>query len=381
MPLTAFGQWVNSTRETLLTDPKYIVNEVSAQSYTLARLIDQGNAFRNVRAGKSIVERVKVLDQGTYTAYSPGQPRSPTRINPIRNIEYKWTFGESSVLYTDAEVELNEGGSEYEQFKSFRTGFRQDGITDHINGVEAALWAAPATATMVAPSGATAQVPMSIPCFVTEDEVRFRPPSTPWADSAAPSVAGIDPTTVTAWRNALVRYDSTQKADPYTGIIAGLDSLMVQLNFQSLGKAGDAFQFTNLGDLTIFTNRDGLNNVQALYRNAQDEYVTKKDAAYFGVMHNGVPVVYVSALDTAALEPNASTSASTYTGAYTTGKPRFFVINRKFLAPIWHPKNFMNEKEAIPGGITGRDTEAIFYVSWWLIACNSRRRQGLLAPL
>jgi hypothetical protein len=91
-----------------------------------------------------------------------------------------------------------------------------------------------------------------------------------------------------------------------------------------------------------------------------------------------MPIDYVAQLDEALLNQSP---AGTYTGAaYTSGKPRFFFINMKYLHPVFHGKHFFEETDPINGGARQRDAFTMYVVSWYNWVCTSRRRQGIIVP-
>jgi len=404
MSLSMFGQWLAQTREAIMTSPDKIVNDVTKNSYLLDRAIDKQNPFKNIRGGQRIVDKVKLVDSGTMAAYLPGQPRSVGRVNTTRTVSYEWAFTESHVTYSDAEIILNQSGDRYTYFKDLRKSFRQDGVTDHVNGLDSMLGAQANYTSMVNTGGTTARVPHSISAFITEDVVARVAPG--WG-SGNP-IGGLDPLAsgnsgftatvtnssscfgvkATGWMNQVSKYDHTASTNANSGIIAAFDDMSTKVMFTQPRKLdASVAQASKLSDFVILTNTDGINRYRQLLRAANQRYVNDNnlDPAYNMPQFTGMDIQVVDVFDTTALTPTGGDGSTAYTGyssnVWASGKPRYLFWNTQYLFPVFHPERFMYESDPVSGGITASDVEAIFYRSWLAFCCNSRRRQGIVAPI
>jgi hypothetical protein len=394
--LSLFGQFINATRDTKLTDASFLINEAQSQSYVLSHFLRKSSPFRNIRGGTRITERVKVTDQGNFAEYNPGDQRVLTRINTMRSLNFEWAFNESNISYTEQEIMLNAGDGDVDMYKNLKKSFRQDALSDHVNGLESRMFAAPNFALQETVSASDRRKAYSIPCFITENglaPVTVVPATS--TTTAFTTLAGQDPANAdnTWFRNQVSSYDSTSWATisaANTGILAAMDDMDVKLNFKPVPQnANGTFQEDSGDKIVIFTNRIGLNYIRQLYRTGQDTYTSGRggnggtDAAYSRVQYNGREIEYVTALDTEPLggTNNSANAGGTFTStgvAYVN--PRYFWVNTKHLFPVFHKQRFMYEREAMDGGVMAPDTEVIFYNTWWQFVCNSRRRNGIVRP-
>lgn len=373
--VSVFGNWLALNRDAALTDGDRIVNDAVENTYLLGEMMRGRDTMEVVRGGRYISERVKLDDQGNFRTYSPGDTRTPQRKPTVRTIFFDWRFMENDIPYTDAELTLGEG-DEFTRFQSFQQSLRQEIKTDHFNGMEALLTSRP-DATLMEGIGNRPGQMNSLFSFIWEDDADgngdFHPPG-------YTNVGGLNPATETAWRNVVERYDSTQTDHPNLGIFAAFDAICLQLEFIPPPRAGEHFENDDLSKMKILSNLDGVNLYQQLLREGNDSFrAGPQDPSYAYPQFKGMPIHWISNLDTQLLEVDSSNA---YTGnAWPTGRPRYVFVNCKYLFPVFHPANFMRVTDPINGGIRQRDTDALFMVSWANLVCKSRARQGIIAPL
>lgn len=376
--VSAFNNYLINTREARLTGPRELLNELTKQTYfypEMARGRDGGVA---VQSGREISDTVKITPFSNSRTYTPGDNRTSTRGPTDQRIFVPWRFHETERPYTEAEIDLNEG-DEFTQFKNLEYSLMMDLHTDHINYLESLLWRVPDANNMESRT-VKPGLAYSIPAFITETGL-----GSPTSAGAWTTVAGINPTNEANWRNKVVTYDSANPDDPFNGLFAAFDKMMPQLNFEVAGGYEKYMKSDDLRALKIATNLDGLNLFQSLLRSGNDSTrAGPQDPSYGMPQFKGVPLRYVSELDTAQLDETGGvigTSVGTYTGqAYPTGKPRFFFINCKWLKVVFHPKHMMRETDPISGGVQQRDTMSVFVESWCNVFPKSRRRHGLVRP-
>lgn len=375
--VSAFSNFLNLTRDNRLKTPEKIINDVARNAYAMGQMLMGKGTGEIVRGGKHISARIRLTSAGNFGAYTPGQQRNPSRGTSIQTISIPWRFYENNYPFTDAEVELN-AGDDFASYCSFRDSTKMDLETDHYEGLEDALWTLPHVANMETGStstgtAATPGAAYSIPTLITEDGL------VPKGTGTFTTVHGLSPSTFSNWRNQVSTY-GTDPAHPTTGIFAAFDQMLAKLDFQPPPGSGKYEKGTNTGsDILCFTNTDGQNIFSGLLRSSNDQTrAGPQDPSYGMPQFKGIPIQRISALDTALLEQNPIGTLTT--AVYPAGRPRFFFINKKYLFPVFHGKHFMEETAPISGGVLQRDTMTMFKVSWFNLACLSRKRQGIITP-
>ncbi|KKM66522.1 hypothetical protein LCGC14_1480390, partial [marine sediment metagenome] len=87
------------------------------------------------------------------------------------------------------------------------------------------------------------------------------------------------------------------------------------------------------------------------------------------VTYAGLPIEYISTLDTALINSGA---------VITADEPWFFYLNLNYLYPIFHGTKYMSEEEPMRG-----QRQPFSYVvwsqTWYNLFMRSRQRQGLVS--
>lgn len=373
--VSAFSNFLTLTRDNKLRKADTILNDVARNSYSMGQLLVGKGVGEVVRGGKFITERIRLTSAGNFGPYTPGQTRNPSRGSTIQTLNMPWRFYENNHPFTDAEVELN-AGDDFASYSSFKTSVKQELELDHYEGLEDTLWALPNAADMETGStGTGTAVPgaaYSIPALITEDG------SVPIGTGTFTTIHGLSPTTYTNWKNHVSTY-GTDLADNATGLFAAFDQMLSKLDFQP-PPGSKFFEKSSAGqDVVCFTNTDGQNTFSRLLRGMNDQSrAGPQDPSYGMPQFKGIPIQRISALDTALLEQNPIGTLTT--AVYPAGRPRFFFVNKKYLFPVFHGKHFMEETPPINGGVTQRDTDTLFKVSWFNTICRSRKRHGIIRP-
>lgn len=373
---TAVSAWENywrNTREARASGPDEILNELTKRKYLIGRLSrNEGNLA--VSGGGELRDTIKLSAYSNARTYKPGETRNPTRGNTDKTILSPWRFHEADRLVTEAEMATNKG-DKFAMFKNLEKSVQVDLWTDLCNFMETQLWQRPDAANMeslvISPG-----LMYSIPVFITESG--RRPPS--WTTT----IQQVDPTTETNWQNEVATYDSAALDDPTNGLFAAFDRAFAKIDYTAPEGFEQYMENDDLNGMVIATNLDGLGIFQALCRSANN--ITRagpNDPSYHGPNWHGVPIRYISALDTALLDETGAvvgTSEGTYSGtAYPAGKPRFFLINTKYAKLWYHPDHLWNEVDK-DGGMQARDVIAHFLECWANLFFRSRRRHAIITP-
>ena len=399
--LTNFADFVNSTGPSYLRSPSQFLNEAVSQTYILPRFL-RGKDFDKVLQGGSKIKDVVMFDDAsTYQRYNPNQPFTWTQPQITTEQQIFWRFSLDHMSWTDHEVELNmdEGltrAAVRVQYKRRKKQIEQRMWTSMLNGMELDLIKSPHTAAteaqMEQENGIEAY---SLGAFITEDKTNFHPVG--WT-----TIMGIDPASETRWRNAVSLYDF---ANPTVvgGIDAGsliqaFDDLWLKVMFMPPdGFHPEHFEVASLQAFAqgIFCSRAGHNLYKTSLREENDRLVTLQDAAYNSTKYSGVDMVYWAALDagkadgssaiyehdgarTAAYDEDGDNSSG---GSVTDHRPgrRFWFVNGNYLTPVFHRRRYFYKKT--PYTLENQPFTWVAPVDCWNnLFCNSRQRQGIIAP-
>lgn len=387
--VSGFLNYLVNTRESRVFSATKIINALAKQAYLMGEMIrgGSGDMAKAKSAGREFRETVKLVPFSNSRTFLPGDQRTPTRGTEDTPIIAPWRFHETNRPINDYEIDTNEG-DQYVVFKDLKTSITQGLYTDHINFLEAQLWAVPDGANMENRNPSPTNKMYSIPSLITESG-RQAPTAVWGAAGAAVTIQAASPFTLTNWRNQVSAFDSANVDDPQTGLFSAMDELMAKLQFTPPPGYEKYMENDDLRALKIVTNLDGLNMFQALLRDSNNSTrAGPQDPSYGMPQFKGIPVKWIPAIDEALLDetgavssPLASVAEGTYTNqAYPAGKPRFYFINCAYLKAIFHPNHMMRETDPITGGAVQRDVNTVFLESVMNPMCFDRRRQGLIRP-
>lgn len=379
---TNFPAFFNATRASKLTGVDYILNQAQKNSYPMMMLIRGQNPFSMVQGGSSITELYKSSDTGTFGAFNPGERASINIVDTSKTLTFYWRFYRSHVAWTDEEFLLNTKGGQFAQVKRFRDLKEADRVSEHLRGFDNLLFARPNGDTMEAASAGSGGACFSLPCFITENSNRYLPPSSVWSQS---TVGGGNPSTDSNWRPRRNTYVHTTPDDPNVGIFAAWDSILLDMQYEAVPEASAATQAATSSDLVCFTNKDGVIRLTQSARAAQDKWVKPNDAGSFGQpTFDGIPIVRAPQLDTELLEVDGYGSSADYTGAaYTSGKPRYYIVNKKNAHPVFADEGaggVLNAEPAARDPVNYPDLTVVWTKTFLNLAFNSRNRHGIICP-
>lgn len=348
---TAF--WLLS-REKRMSGADKMINDGTLQNYTGSDMMLAAGKARTFNGGKSITDFVNLSAKGNFGSYGSGDRRNPTPQNNSYQVTYQHRFYENSTTITEAEELLNDDADEFDVWKRIGAAKDQELETPHWNGLEATLWATPDPLMETAPAKKDAPA-YSVPAFITTDGLI---PSQ--FTGSATTIGGVNPSTVTAWRNVVKTYDGTDAGNVQEGLFSAFMKAMLAAQFkvpQGGGKVFTPDQFM----IMIFTDLLGVVKYSNLLRASRDQFAKEQDAALMAPEFYGKLIRYVAALD----------------GKFTVGQEMYYLVNPQFLFPVYHPKMFKRPRVA-EGGIEQPDAKAMYLRSWFNNTCWSRRRQALV---
>jgi len=366
--LVTFSDFLFATNEKVITPSGEILNDAVKNTYILKTALRGLGDDEILQGGSKLTDRIMLEDNGSFQFYEPNQEFNPTSVQVLTKISVNWRFAKSDYSFADEEILLNEGGDEV-VFKKLKKSYEQSSYTSMFNGMEDACWAFPSASSMEADAG---KVAYSIPAFIDElgASSNYRWPG-------FTTIMTVDPTAESRWRNQISRYNSLTPYDQDDGIIGAFDDQWLRVMFESPETASEYFENDRLNKMKILTNRNGVTMYKKALRALNDRTVAPQDPAYNEPVYSGVPVRYISTLDTALLD---QTVASTTPAVWADGSPRYYFVNFNYLHPIYHTKRYMKTIGPIPGGPKQPFSHVVYkntYYNWFL---RSRQRQGIVTP-
>lgn len=364
--LTTFADFVIATDQKVITPTDDILNEAVKNTYILKSAQRGRGDDELMQGGSSLVDMIQLSDNGSFQFYEPYQELNPTAVDTLTKVSINWRFAEAHYVWSEEEIQLNEGDQEA-TYKKLLKSKKQACHTSMFNGMEDACWAFPSATSMEAASG---KVAYSIPAFIDEIGTDYHWPG-------FTTIMGVDPELEDRWRNQISRYNSADPFDAENGIIPAFDDQWLKVKFESPEQASDYFANDTLNKMKIVSNRDGVKKYKQALRMLNDRTVSAQDPAYNSPVYSGVPVQYVSTLDTALLDQEA---ASTTPAAWAAGAPRYMFLNFSFMYPIYHTNRYMvstdpmNDVKQPWSYVVYKNT----YYNWF---CRSRQRQGIVTPV
>jgi hypothetical protein len=416
-PIQTFNDFMNATGPTYITSADAVINEAVKNTYAFSRLLKEKTSEATVQGGNEIRDVIMFDDSSTYDHYLPNDTFNWRNAQTLDTIRVPWRFSIDHMAWTDHEVELNGGegaGRDYvkSQYKRLKRTKEQRMWTSLINGFENDLWATTfGNYSNMESSGG--RLPYSLPAFITEVPdagntlgLRGGKPIG-WTN-----VMNIDVSTEDRWTNQISYYDpglaynaakveATGVQNVGTGandysttifnLIAAFDDMFLKCDFQPPSTKQEYFEKPVLNRQMILCSRLGLNQYKSALRSSNDTLVSYQDAAYNNPAYSGIELMYCSNLDTAAIFPggtqrttygqniDASTTGATESAAVDQGA-RYFWVNGNYLTPIYHARRYFEKHDVLR-----HPNQPFTYVQvvdcWWNLFCNSRQRQGIVAPL
>lgn len=358
-PLSQFADFVTATYQYNLKaqNDSGILAEAVNQTYLTGALLKGKKASQVIKSGKDI-RSYSQFSTGSQTGfYLPGDTFNTSIEDLDTTITQYFRYLHDAFAYTKQEIEQNMPGTDdfntqqriFDLIKNKRQGCR----VSTYNTIESAWWTTPAIATM--DTAATANRPYSIRCYITEDGL---------APSGFTTVAGVNPSTQSKWRNQVSNYTA---GSIDTTLKPAFADMWRKVGFMSPPMMQQYISDTNFSRFLILTDINGAKKYQQLTEEANDRLVGdgKDLGVYAGDLpYNGIPVKYIKEMDGLG---------------YATTQPRFFWINTDYLFPVWHSSAYFAEEE--PMRAVNQPYVWVVHVdTWYQLICTSRQRLGIVCP-
>ncbi len=384
MSLAVFTDFMASTGPLYLTSARDVVNDAVKTNYnTLSQMLRDQSDSAVLQGGKTIDDIIYLSAVRRSRTYKPNQPQSYTMPQTETNWSIPWRFVITDMTWTDEEVTLQAGGkdtnAQFDVYKNLKHQKERDMWTDALNHIDDLLWAVPDTTQMETQS--TGQEPYSIPAFVNEHANGLFPSYT--TGGAWTTVQGINPTSAgkTTWKPQAFTYTNLT-AGSVLNLINGFVRAFLKTDFRPPPIKKEFFEGAPVAPRRwIATSMTGKANLIALMQASNDRWESTSDPAtgFMETKFAGIPVVYVAALETAALYANAgATALVAETAADITG-PRYYGLNSEYLRPVFHTDRYFHNLGVLRD--PAQPTTFIMPVNTYFnLACRSRQRHFILSP-
>ena len=385
--LANFNDFMAATGPRYLSSAEDVINEAVKNTYVLSRFLKGRGTDKVIQGGKTINDVVLMDESSTYNHYQPNDTFSWQNPQVVDTLEIDWKFSVDHMSWTDQEIELNvgEGLSRDAQkvvYKKLKRIKEMRLWTSMLNGMEDDLWKAPNEAGMETNTG---KLPYSIPTFIQERDGAL-PDGFSGTDLQGLGVVA----TGSNYYNQVSTYDANDPDGIIGGgtgssdsLIAAFDEMFLKCQFIPPATKQEYFENDNLSRQMIFASRAGVNQYKRALRASNDSLISAQDPAYNNPQYSGIDVIYIGALDTAAIYPNTSGAAATFHAedsatAEFTGS-RYFWINANYMTPIYHARRYFEKHD--PMRHPNQPFTSVQPVDcWWNLFCNSRKRQGIVRP-
>ena len=373
--LANFNDFMKVTGPRYLSSAEEVINEAVKNTYILGRFLKGKGMDVSIQGGKTINDSIMFDESSTYDHYKPNATFSWSNPQVITDLEINWRFSVDHMSWTDQEVELNvsEGLSRDAQKVAYKRLKRIKEMrlwTSFLNGMEGDLWTAPDGSEM---ETATGSRPYSIPAFISENTTQYH------SFGAGFNLMGVDGATESKWRNQVSTYDYDDPDDSdgdQDGLLDKFDEMFLKVKFTPPATKQEYFEKDTLNRQFICCSRGGLNLYKRMLRDANDTLVNKQDPAYNMPQYSGIDLVYVATLDDAAI--NGTDGDATESGASNDGY-RYWWLNGNYMTPVYHARRYMEKHD--PMRHPNQPFTTVQPVDcWWNTFCNSRQRQGIIAP-
>jgi len=377
--LANFNDFMKVTGPRYLSSAEEVINEAVKNTYILGRFLKGKGMDTSVQSGKTINDSIFFDESSTYDHYQPNATFSWSNPQVINDLEINWRFSVDHMSWTDQEIELNISGglsrdAQKTAYKRLKRIKEMRLWTSFLNGMEADLWAGAYTNSSAMESS-TGTLPYSIGSFISENTSVYHSFNT--GDET--TVMGLTPSSESKWRNQLSTYDYDDPDDSdgdQDGLLDKFDEMFLKVQFIPPSTKQEYFEKDNLNRQFICCSRSGLNLYKRMLRDSNDTLVSKQDPAYNMPQYSGIDLVYVATLDYAAI--NGTTANATESAATPDGY-RYWWLNGNYITPVYHARRYMEKHE--PMRHPNQPFTTVQPVDcWWNLFCNSRQRQGIIAP-
>ncbi len=392
IPIAEFLDWQINTGPIQLSGEFDIVNDVSARSFMLGKLLRGKPMSQVLQGGNKIQFTIFLSLASTFQEFERGEDVNWS--NPQKDVQAELDFKFTLDHMTWDEWEyLGQtsslvGGQLKTKYKDMAYSKQQRLWTSKTQGLEDIIWFPPNGSATFAAMESGGKKMYSIPAFVHENQGTGGKFDSNWTTLEGITQADHP----TNWDNARSTYDATDPIDADgddDGLFNAFDDIALKTNFRPPGIKDNYFEDeAEVGVQTLIAcSRLGSNLIRSMNRKSNDSLIQPQDGSYPFPRWNGAAIFDVAALDGAKLYDAVTTgnfvAENVTTGGDTvkTGKPgaRFYFLNTEYLHMIFHSAKYFQMLPVVtPTNKVG--VHVIPVETWGNFGCSSRRHQGLVSP-
>lgn len=401
-PLEEFTTLMQSTGPAWMRGPEALINDAVRSTYTGNRICAAGSMMEMCQGGDQIEDIIFLGETSDYARYNPNE--AFTYDMPQTGVKWTapWAFAKASVSWTKQDIGLNveSMGKKYraQVYKRVMHQKHQNLWTGVCNGIEDEFWARPDSVEMESSTPTGARKPYSIPAFVNEFTNGLVPSQVDVTGTAWTTVQQINPTASgnSKWKPYSVGggAGAANQSEGYTynattavgaaGLFAPFTKAFWNLRFDRLPKSPEYSDKTS-SPCVIWCSLQGMVNYENALRLNQDTFrgigkTSGQDPAYDAPTFRGIPLEYISALDSALLYANDTTAVdeADTTGTAVSG-PRYYFINSEYLKFVTHTENYCKMTE--PFMPSAQPFTRVQVMDLWNNnIVRSRARHGIVGP-
>ena len=367
---TAVAALINLRRE-FVNRPDQILDATQAQSFLLANLMGSGFQ-KTIPYGDTITDQLWLDNASNFGTYVPGSERTTSDPPAPTRAAIAPCYYENSRKWTDDDMRIAgamSGDQKLSAFKRYRDWLLGGMRGDHIKGVEALLTATPNV--NMEQTGVQGAPMVSVPTVISEEASG--------AITGFTTLYGITIANKTAWRPQRSTYDSSNATSIDVGLPNSFHRMFLSTDWKPV-PGGDSANFADSSKNKKFiaTNADG-HATFAKVLGSMNQFTRQgpQDFNYQGPNYFGIPIVYVTAYDTALLDSQASTA---YSQAWPTGKPRYQWIDTEYLYLLTAPDGYMQVSPAEKFGGARPDAQVVYQRTKGNLFTHARNRLGVIVP-
>lgn len=354
--LSAFTDLTNSTSSAVLSEKKKRINEAMRKNYSFWSWLAGKSGKQFLQGGPTITDQILLSVTSQSSTHKPLQEVTYNSVQSGDTWTGRWCFWRTPSLAGEDELEMNvgehlDGMGRFLAIKDVFFNKMQVQMTDAFNYGASLYWARPDVARM---EGSSADLPYSVPTLVNENTNGLPTTGVDAQGGTWTVIQGINPSTTgkTAWANSKYAYKNLVAGDR-DNLLYAFKNAQIQLAWTPPVGSGkeDYFDATKIPEYMVFTSAQGILNADRMWRetgywvNMQDADLTPR----FGPWQ----FVYESQLDTATVFPTGSGGAASTEldmAGTTNAGPRYFILNRNLLKPVFKNGYFMKHETFTPDG-------------------------------
>lgn len=357
--LNTFYEFGQLTGPTIMSSAKAVVNDAQLRNMQTLGYVLRGKRMNEVlKGGSQLRDYIYLQANRIARSYLPGQAQNYQIRGSGTTWTVDWRFFLTDMVWEDHEIELNAGGdlsreAMFHMYKDLWFRKQQDLWTDQMEYIEKVFWAVPDKTKMEAAGG---QEWYSIPCGINE-YANSLPASSDQPGGAWTTHQQIDPLGFTNglsnanWKCSRETYGSAAAAGngwlplDSLNILGAFDRGMMAIGITPPPMKAEYFEApTVTASKVCFASLKGKARLMDFFRRSQNVWVDKFDP-FNNPTYNGMPIVYVAALDDARIYPTNAAGALGVESdtANSVAGPRFTVVCPEYLTVGFHKNRYFKD--------------------------------------